>query len=394
MQFYLNKMSCACALGNTAAQVHESALKGSTSGMVTLKGEVPSHEIKFGLVSAQLPEVEDPQFDFRTVRLLMYGVQSIRKDIDELISKYGKDRIAIVLGSSNTGIDEALRFVSEWIDKEEKPDAFSFEQIQLGSAAKYLKRVLGTLGPAYVVSTACSSSAKVFASARRLIELGVADAAIVGGVDGRCRFAMNGFNALEAMSYGDVKPFSANRDGINLGEGVALFTMETQPDFDGGYCVRLAGVGETSDAYHATAPEPDGKGAESSMRAALSEAGMTEDQIEYINMHGTGTIANDEMEGRAIWRMFSSKVLCASTKALTGHCLGAAGAIEAALGWLMLKYGGVIPHVGTDAVDPSIPQITLAKKEDAQRRVKSFLSNSFAFGGSNASVLLVSEEPL
>jgi 3-oxoacyl-[acyl-carrier-protein] synthase-1 len=362
--------------------------------MVTLKGEVPSHEIKFGLVSAQLPEVEDPQFDFRTVRLLMYGVQSIRKDIDELISKYGKDRIAIVLGSSNTGIDEALRFVSEWIDKEEKPDAFSFEQIQLGSAAKYLKRVLGTLGPAYVVSTACSSSAKVFASARRLIELGVADAAIVGGVDGRCRFAMNGFNALEAMSYGDVKPFSANRDGINLGEGVALFTMETQPDFDGGYCVRLAGVGETSDAYHATAPEPDGKGAESSMRAALSEAGMTEDQIEYINMHGTGTIANDEMEGRAIWRMFSSKVLCASTKALTGHCLGAAGAIEAALGWLMLKYGGVIPHVGTDAVDPSIPQITLAKKEDAQRRVKSFLSNSFAFGGSNASVLLVSEEPL
>jgi 3-oxoacyl-[acyl-carrier-protein] synthase-1 len=170
--------------------------------------------------------------------------------------------------------------------------------------------------------------------------------------------------------------------------------METQPDFDGGYCVRLAGVGETSDAYHATAPEPDGKGAESSMRAALSEAGMTEDQIEYINMHGTGTIANDEMEGRAIWRMFSSKVLCASTKALTGHCLGAAGAIEAALGWLMLKYGGVIPHVGTDAVDPSIPQITLAKKEDAQMRVKSFLSNSFAFGGSNASVLLVSEEPL
>ncbi len=392
MQFFLNKMSCACALGNTNAQVLESALSGSTEGMVSLAEEVPSREIKFGLVSAPLPEIKDKAFDFRTVRLLMYCVESFRKELDALISKYGKDRVAIVLGSSNTGIDEALHHVSKWIDTGDKPNEFSFEQIQLGAPAKYLQKVLGITSPAYVVSTACSSSAKVFASARRLIESGIVDAAIVGGVDGRCRFATNGFNALEALSHGDVKPFSASRDGINLGEGVALFTMETESDFDNGICVRLAGVGETSDAYHATAPDPEGRGAESAMRAALTQAGMDIGDVEYINMHGTGTLANDEMEGRAIWRLFGDGVLCASTKALTGHCLGAAGAVEAALGWLMLKYGGIIPHIGTDEVDSRIPQIKLAKKTDARNRVKNFLSNSFAFGGSNASVLLVAEE--
>lgn len=392
MRFFLNKMSCACALGNTNAQVLESALAGSTKGMVSLKGEVPSREIKFGLVSADLPEIKDKAFDFRTVRLLMYCVEKCRSDFDALISKYGKERVAIILGSSNTGIDEATRHVSKWIETGVRPDGFSFEQIQLGSPVKYLQKVLGVTAPAYVVSTACSSSAKVFASARRLIESGIVDAAIVGGVDGRCRFATNGFNALEALSHGDVAPFSASRDGINLGEGAALFTMETEPDFDNGFCVRLAGVGETSDAYHATAPDPEGKGAEASMRAALEEAGMGAEDVEYVNMHGTGTLANDEMEGRAIWRVFGDKVLCASTKALTGHCLGAAGAVEAALGWLMLKYGGIIPHVGTSVVDSAIPQIKLAQKTDAGNRVKNFLSNSFAFGGSNASVLLVAEE--
>ena len=232
MRFYLNKMSCASALGNTNAEVLESALAGSTAGMAVLKGEVPSHEIKFGMVSADLPEIPDPHFDFRTVRLLMFAAESLKDDIGKLVEKYGKDRIAIVLGSSNTGIDEALRHVSKWIDEGERPKDFFFEQIELGSPAKYLKSVLRLEGPAYVVSTACSSSAKVFSSARRLIESGIADAAIVGGVDGRCRFALNGFNALEALSYGDVKPLSAERDGINLGEAVALFTMETSPDFE------------------------------------------------------------------------------------------------------------------------------------------------------------------
>ena len=392
MRFYLNKMSCASALGNTNAEVLESALAGSTAGMAVLKDEVPSHEIKFGMVSADLPEIPDPHFDFRTVRLLMFAADSLKDDIGKLVEKYGKDRIAIVLGSSNTGIDEALRLVSKWIDEGERPKEFFFEQIELGSSAKYLKSVLGLEGPAYVVSTACSSSAKVFSSARRLIESGIADAAIVGGVDGRCRFALNGFNALEALSYGDVKPLSAERDGINLGEAVALFTMETSPDFESGRCIRLAGVGETSDAYHATAPEPDGKGAESSMREALRDAGMEPEDIDYVNLHGTGTVANDDMETRGVWRVFGDKPLCASTKALTGHCLGAAGAIETALGWLMLKYGGVVPHAGTEEIDPSFPKISIAKKSDSKKTVKTFLSNSFAFGGSNASVILVSEE--
>ena len=211
-----------------------------------------------------------------------------------------------------------------------------------------------------MVSTACSSSAKAFASARRLIELGVADAAIVGGVDGRCRFAMNGFHALGALSVGRCRPLAPDRDGINLGEGVALFALERARE---GADVFLAGVGERSDAYHATSPDPGGTGAEISMREALADAGLSPSDIDYVNLHGTGTRANDDMEMKAVGRVFAHAAhppRCESTKSLTGHCLGAAGAVEAAICWLLVRSG----------------------------RARRALSSSFAFGGSNACVAL------
>ena len=336
--------------------------------MVSLANDIPSRSILFGMVPGELPAISEAEYDMRANRLLLHAVNQFRPDLDRFLQRYGAARVAIVLGASNTGIDEAQRHVDRWLADGAKPPEMTFSEIELGTPADYLRKLLGVTGPAYAVSTACSSSAKAFASARRLIEIGVADAAIVGGVDGRCSFAMNGFHALGALAQGACRPLAPDRDGINLGEGVALFTLERadRAEAADGVRVRLAGVGESSDAWHATAPDPEGRGAEAAMRAAMEEAGLSPEDVSYINLHGTGTQANDAMEMTAVSRIFKDlkDIRIESTKPMTGHCLGAAGAIEAALCWLYLSSGQV--------------------KGAA-------LSNSFAFGGSNACVALMWE---
>lgn len=362
MRFFLTHMSCACALGRTNGEVLANALAGSLAGMISHSGDIPGRDIYFGFVPGELPVIDELEFDMRTNRLLLHAVRNFRAELDEFMQRYDPMRMAIVLGASNTGIDEAQGHVDNWLSTGEKPASMFFSQIELGTPSDYLKRLLGVKGPAYTVSTACSSATKAFAAARRLIECGIADAAIVGGVDGRCRFAMNGFHSLGALSRGRCRPLAPDRDGINLGEGVALFTLEKSTGEDCGK-IELAGCGESGDAYHATAPDPNGCGAEAAMRMALEDAGILPNEIAYLNMHGTGTQANDAMECAAARRVFGDdgKLRMESTKSLTGHCLGAAGAIEAAICWLYLKHGEV-----SDAA----------------------MSNSFAFGGSNASIIL------
>ena len=360
-RLFLTNVACACALGRTHNEILANVRARSSAGMVSLSDDVPGRDILFGMVPGDLPRVEDPEFDMRANRLLLLAVENMRAELEAFVARHGAHRVAVVLGASNTGIDEAQRHVDRWLDEGAKPAEMFFSQIELGTPADFLRQTLGVKGPAYVVSTACSSSAKAFASARRLIASGVVDAAVVGGVDGRCRFAMNGFNSLGALSQALCRPLAPDRDGINLGEGVALFTMEKSAGK-----IHLAGVGETSDAYHATAPDPEGRGAEAAMRAALADAGLAPSDIGYLNLHGTGTQANDAMEMKAVRRVFGeSFTTYESTKPLTGHCLGAAGAVEAAICWLKLQAGDV-----TGAA----------------------LSNSFAFGGSNASVVLARED--
>jgi len=367
-RYLLTSLSCACALGRTAAEVLSNARAGSHAGMVPLADDIPGRTIPFGMVRGELPSISETEYDMRANRLLLHAVGQFRPQLDAFLRRYGASRVAIVLGASNTGIDEAQRHVDRWQDDGVKPPDMDFSEIELGAPADYLKMSLGLAGPSFVVSTACSSSAKAFASARRLIEAGVADAAIVGGVDGRCRFAMNGFHALGALAQGECRPLAPDRDGINLGEGVALFTLEREDlaEAGGGVRVLLAGVGESSDAWHATAPDPEGCGAEAAMRAAMEAARLAPEDVAYVNLHGTGTQANDAMEMKAVARIFNDlkDIRIESTKPMTGHCLGAAGAVEAAICWLYLSSGLV--------------------KGAA-------LSNSFAFGGSNACVALVPE---
>ena len=346
----------ASALGCGNAESFANYMRGEAPGMKRISGDIPGREIFFGSVEAPLPEIAEKRWNMRTNALLKLAFDDMAGRIEQAKREYGAARIGIVLGASNTGIDEAENFVDVWLDKGEKPDAMDFSMIELGTPSLYLKEIAGTEGPAYTVSTACSSATKAFGAAKRLMENGICDAVITGGVDGRCRFAMNGFNALGALSEGRCRPLAPDRDGINLGEAVALFILEKSGDGP-----KVLSVGESSDAYHATAPDPDGNGAEAAMREALAMAGLKSSAVDYINLHGTGTLANDAMEMKAVKRVFGEETpFFESTKSLTGHCLGAAGAIEAAICAMRILKG----------------------------KSRTAISNSFAFGGSNAAIAI------
>lgn len=363
MSVRITRFFTASALGVGNAETLANYRRGVAPGIQEMEGDIPGRRIWFGSVPGELPEIAEPHWNMRTNRLLKLAAGSVelKGALGDLMAKYGPDRVGIVLGASNTGIDEAQGFVDEWLSRGERPEALDFSMIELGTPSLYLKELLGAKGPAYTISTACSSATKAFGAARRLLEQGICDAVVTGGVDGRCRFAMNGFHALGALSEGRCRPLAPDRDGINLGEAVALFIVERVGPESRMPCIRA--VGESSDAYHATAPDPEGHGAEAAMRAALTAAGMDPSDIDYVNLHGTGTQANDAMEMKAFGRVFggcAERVRRESTKALTGHCLGAAGAVEASICALLIEAGDV----------------------------RAALSNSFAFGGSNASVIL------
>src|SRR5215468_11652468 len=302
-----------------------------------------------------------------------------------MIGRQGRDRIAVVLGTSTSGIAEgevayvAHRNQGTW------PAQFHYQQMEAGSLAKFVALTLKLTGPAYTVATACASSAKALASGRRLIRAGYADAAIVGGCDTLCRTTVGGFSVLEAMSQGLCNPFSANRDGIIIGEAAAVFLLTREPAE-----VLLLGIGESSDAHHVSAPDPEGRGAAAAMRMALDDAELRADHVVYVNLHGTGTLQNDLMEGKVVYTLFGSTTPCSSTKAITGHTLGAAGACEAAFLWLALSRAWnsqcrLPPHVWDGAADPAIPPLALVGSDTRlpePRAPAAMLSSSFAFGGS------------
>jgi 3-oxoacyl-[acyl-carrier-protein] synthase-1 len=267
------------------------------------------------------------------------------------------------------------------------PSPFHYGQQELASPAAMLAQTLGTSGPAFVHSSACASSAKALASAARLILMNACDAVIAGGVDTLCAFTVAGFAALESVSATRCNPLSRNRDGINIGEGAALFLISREPAV-----VALRGWGESSDGHHMSAPDPAGVGARMAMERALSRAGIGATQIDYINLHGTATVQNDAMEARVVHSLFGDGVSVSSTKPFTGHALGAAGAIEAGLCWLAMQddnpAGKLPPHLWDGAADPNLPVLNVAQPgASLGHSLRCVLSNSFAFGGANATLV-------
>lgn len=388
----LHEVGVICALGSGEAALR-AALAAERPAALPVRSPFWQAEVPQGLVAEALPSLDayPPAQRTRCNALLLACYRQIEAAVRAAIARHGAGRVAIVLGTSTSGIGEAQQAFTRRTADGALPADFDLDQQGLGLPAEFLAEVSGVRGPAYAISTACTSAPKAMASAARLLAADLADVVVAGGVDALNRFTLAGFDALACVSRKPCNPMSVHRDGINMGEGAALFLMSREPA-----AIRLSGWGESSDAHHFSAPDPQGHGALLAMRAALAMAGLEPADIDYINLHGTATPQNDAMESLAVATLFGGGTPCSSTKPLTGHALGAAGAIEAAICWQVLRQareadtGGTLPpHWWDGAADPALPQLALvAPGARAARPPRRVLSNSFAFGGSNAALIL------
>lgn len=325
-------------------------------------------------------------FDCRNNRLAQMGLQQdvFGAAVAGARARYGAGRIGVFMGTSTSGI-LTTELGYRQLDAHGQLPAIHYRGTQnLFSLADFVRRYLHLSGPAVAISTACSSSAKVFASAWRHIQAGLCDAAVVGGVDSLCLTTLYGFHSLGLLSDEICRPFDVRRKGISIGEAAGFMLLERQPQGEGD--VGLLGYGESSDAYHMSTPDPDGAGARLAMEQALARAGLQPADVDYINLHGTGTQANDTTEDTAIAALFGSSVPCSSTKGWTGHTLGAAGITEAILTALCLRHGMIPRSLNLETPDARLSCSLVRATE--HRPIRYAMSNSFGFGGSNCSLLL------
>ena len=353
-----------------------------TVELATFVGEVA------GVDAVQLP-TRLADFDCRNNRLALLGLMQdgFAEAVHAAIAKYSAQRIGVFLGTSTSGI---LQTELAYRRREPVSGALPADYIygtthNTFSVADFTRRYFGLTGPAVVVSSACSSSAKAFGSARRMMAAGLIDAAMVGGVDSLCLTTLHGFNSLELISQQACRPFDAQRNGISIGEAAAFALLERAPQYLDADAVLLLGIGESSDAYHMSSPHPDGLGARMAMQDALHMACLKSSEIDYINLHGTATQTNDAAESKAVQTVFGSGTPCSSTKGATGHTLGAAGGVEAVICALALRHGLLPAGLNTQHLDPALELDYLL--DNREQRVARVLSNSFGFGGTNCSLI-------
>ena len=368
-----------------------------TVDLATFIGEVE------GLNDVKMPDGM-AEYNCRNNRLAQLGLEQdgFNDAVNAAAAKYGRDRVGVFLGTSTSGILETeLAFRHRDKSNGKLPEDFIYAKTQnTYSVADFTRYYFKLAGPAVVVSSACSSSAKVFSVARRMIEAGLIDAAIVGGVDTLCLTTLYGFNSLGLLSSQACRPYDIHRDGISIGEAAAFALLERPTDIGNGDAkigevgndktehakILLLGIGESSDAYHMSSPHPDGLGAQMAMLQALQSAGLSTADIDYINLHGTATSSNDAAEAKAVNAVFEHSVPCSSSKGATGHTLGAAGAVEAVICALALRHGFVPGGLNTQHVDADLKLDY--RLENQQQNLKRVMSNSFGFGGTNCSLIL------
>ena len=353
-----------------------------TVDLATFIGEVA------GVDAVQLP-AHLADFDCRNNRLALLGLMQdgFAEAVRAAIATYGAARIGLFLGTSTSGIlqTELAYRRRDPVSGMLPADYIYGPTHNTFSVADFTRHYFGLAGPAAVVSSACSSSAKVFSSARRMMAAGLIDAAVVGGVDSLCLTTLYGFNSLGLVSEQACRPFDAQRNGISIGEAAAFALLERTPEHLDADAVLLLGIGESSDDYHMSSPHPDGRGARMAMQDALKMAELKSSEIDYINLHGTATQSNDAAEGKAVHCVFGSSTPCSSTKGATGHTLGAAGGVEAVICALILQHSLLPAGLNSQQLDPSLDlDYVLENREQAVARV---LSNSFGFGGTNCSLV-------
>ena len=387
----LSQFTATSCIGSGVAATLAS-LVGQRSGLKPCDFETVKIETHIGEVAGvdaqRLPE-DLKIFDCRNNRL---AELALRQDgfldaIEAAASLWGRRRVGVFIGTSTAGIMQTeLAYRARDPKSGALPPSFEYGTTHNSfSVADYLRRRCRLEGPAVAVSSACASSAKVFGAARRMIEAGMIDAALVGGTDSLCLTTLYGFHSLQLSSPAPCRPFDAARDGISIGEAGAFALLEGVSERVASDSVLLYGVGESSDAYHMSAPHPEGLGAKRAMLAALASASLDAADIDYINLHGTGTPSNDRSESQAVTSIFGPTTPCSSTKGATGHTLGAAGALEAVISALAIQNGLMPGGVQTNRVDPTLTAHYI--KENRRASVRRVLSNSFGFGGTNCSLI-------
>jgi 3-oxoacyl-[acyl-carrier-protein] synthase-1 len=373
------------ALGHGRAATLD-ALRSARSGLARRDFETAA----LGTWIGEVAGVDDTElapawsaFDCRNNRLAELGLRAdgFADRVRRAAARYGAARVGVFLGTSTSGIlqTEVAYRHRDAVTGALPASLHYAETHNTYSVAGYVRATLGLSGPAHVVSTACSSSAKVYATAARMIELGLVDAAVVGGVDSLCMTTLYGFRSLELVATDICRPWDARRAGLSIGEAAAFALVECDPERVDAW---LLGAGESSDAHHMSSPHPEGAGAVAAMCGALASAGLQAGDIDYLNLHGTGTPGNDAAEDRAVAAVFGSALPCSSTKGHTGHTLGAAGGVEASICMLALQHGLMPGGLNVEQPDPALHSNYLCQsREQALRFVA---SNSFGFGGSNA----------
>lgn len=326
-------------------------------------------------------------FDCRNNRLALLGLRQdgFERAVVRARQRYGPDRVGVLIGTTTSGILETeLAYRRRAPSGEMLPMTVRYRQTQnLFSVSDFVRRHLLLNGPVTSISTACSSSAKVFAAASRWMATGLCDAVVIGGGDSLCFMTLYGFASLGLLSDAPCRPCDADRNGLSIGEAAGFILLERQGEGDG--TIQLLGYGESSDAYHMSTPHPEGTGAALAMERALERAELKPIDIDYVNLHGTGTQANDLAEDRAIWATFGGRTPCSSTKGRTGHTLGAAGITEAIVAALCLRHGFIPGTLHTNRLDSRLQSRVVLTSD--YRPLRQVMSNSFGFGGNNCSLI-------
>ncbi len=382
-RIFLDSVNCICAAGTNLEKTRRTLFSPDFSPLPSYDGFIDGKKIAYGLVTELADDPQHP--DYRQTRTEKLTEQCLLElpGVFDLVKKYGAHRVAVVLGASTSGMHEIEAGMKALKTESKLPADFSVDVLNLGRPAEYVARRIGAAGPVYTVSNACASGAMALASGAELLRAGIADAVVAGGIDGFSRFTTLGFAGLGALSADPCHPFGESRNGINLGEGgaLAILTRDESP-------VELAGWGVTSDAYHASAPHPDGLQASCAMEKALAAAGLAPDAIDFVSAHGTSTVLNDAMEAKAVNRVLGPAARMASLKPYTGHTLAGAGALQAAFAWMLLTENPegrlFVNHTG-GTKDPTLSPFDLVEKPVALGRpLAAVMGNAFAFGGSNA----------
>ncbi len=400
---YLSKPAIISAMGEGLKTHIEMLLNAEHSPLVHSDKVFSRHHIAgkigvFGEINLSLrpfPDKLSVQHRSRNNQVLWHALADIEPQIEQAVQQFGKQRIAVVIGSSTTGVDENIPVFKGGASQQDWSLApFNFQQVSFSAPADFVAEVYGLSGLVYGISTACTSGARALISAARLLKNNLCDAVICGGVDTLSPLTVSGFNSLSVLSAQRTNPFSRYRNGINIGEGAAVFLMTKTRLND--ESLQLFGYGSSSDAYHMSSPHPEGEGAISAFENALKNANIKARQVGWINLHGTGTVQNDHMESLAVAKIFGKQTPCTTTKAYTGHTLGAAGAIEAAILWGMISRDynptGKLPaQLWDQEKDENLPALAITDRDSywkMDRRIG--VSSSFAFGGNN-SVLVLGE---